>query len=99
MTKIIFGGLLLLLVTTGTMGCVASVYVPTPPPTAIVEVRPAIPFPEAIWIDGYWAHRHGNWVWVHGTWERRPWPEAVWISGHWQDTPKGWRWIPGRWRR
>ncbi|GAB4417370.1 MAG: hypothetical protein OHK0032_13410 [Thermodesulfovibrionales bacterium] len=77
-------------------GCVAEIR--TPPPPARVEVRPVAPFPDAVWIDGYWDFRHGGWVWIDGYWERRPRHGAVWVPGHWKETPRGWRWIPGYWR-
>lgn len=77
-------------------GCVAEIR--TPPPAARIEIRPVAPFPDAVWIDGYWDHRHGGWVWTDGYWERRPRPGAIWVPGHWHESPRGWRWTPGRWR-
>ena len=31
------------------------VYAPGPPPEPVVEVVPALPYPGAVWIGGYWA--------------------------------------------
>ena len=59
-----------LLMVTLVVGCVAYVpapapspyaaYAPGPPPEAIVEVAPAIPYPEAVWIGGFWAFHGGK---------------------------------------
>lgn len=27
------------------------------------------PHREAVWVHGYWHHRHHHWVWVPGHWE------------------------------
>ncbi|MGA2108689.1 MAG: hypothetical protein ABSH25_13715 [Syntrophorhabdales bacterium] len=75
-------------------GCI----VRTGPPPARVEVRPAVPYPEAVWIDGHWEHRYGEWVWNPGCWSRPPFPGAIWVPGHWRESPGGWRWVPGHWR-
>lgn len=97
MTKSCFKGVFLLMVMSVIIGCIA--YVPNPPPQAMVEVRPAVPFPEAVWIGGYWAHRYGNWVWVPGYWGRRPWAGAIWVPGYWRETPRGYHWVKGHWGR
>ncbi len=96
MRKNIIAVIILIVMFSVIAGCVAEIR--TPPPPARVEVAPAPPYPNAIWIEGYWQHRYGNWVWVSGYWARRPWPGAVWIPGHWRETPRGWRWVPGHWR-
>lgn len=96
-----------LLIFTLLAGCVAYVpapspyvaYAPGPPPEALVEVRPAIPYPEAVWLDGYWGYYGGNWGWRGGYWDRRPHPGAVWERGRWHhDGARGWGWRPGYWR-
>ena len=78
------------------VGCVATVR--TGPPPARVEIRPAVPYPEAVWVEGHWEFRHGEWMWSPGYWARAPFSGAVWIPGHWREDPGGWRWIPGHWR-
>ncbi len=89
------------------IGCVAyvpgpppdGVYVPGPPPEPLVDVRPAIPYPDAVWIGGYWGYHGGNWAWRRGYWDRRPHPGATWHSGRWHHHgPRGWGWRPGYWR-
>jgi hypothetical protein len=88
-------------------GCVAriaappphGIYAPGPPPDPIVEVRPAIPFPDAVWIGGWWIFSDGRWVWTPGRWERRPHPRAHWHPGYWHyEGPRGWVYRPGYWR-
>ncbi len=39
-------------------------------PTPYVEVVPAIPFPGALWIGGYWGWGGGKRQWVPGRWEQ-----------------------------
>jgi hypothetical protein len=39
-------------------------------PAPYVEVVPAIPFPGALWIGGYWGWGGGQRQWVPGRWEQ-----------------------------
>ena len=68
------------------------------PPEPIVEVRPATPFANAVWIPGYWQWNGYRHVWVGGHWSapRAGW---VWEPHHWQQTPRGWVHVRGHWRR
>ena len=96
MPKIIAGGLLALMLAVFDTGCVAVVR--TRPPEPRFEIRPARPYAEAVWIDGYWQSRHDNWIWIGGHWARRPRGAREWIPGHWVETRRGWTWKPGQWR-
>jgi hypothetical protein len=78
-------------------GCVAVVR--AHPPPARVEVRPAMPYPDAVWIGGYWQRQHNDWIWIGGRWARKPWPDAQWEPGFWTEKRGGWEWKPGHWRR
>ncbi len=53
-------------------GCVAygEAYIPVPPPLR-VEVIEVAPFPEAIWVPGYWGwhRRHREYRWAPGYWK------------------------------
>ena len=40
-------------------------------PAPRVEVRGRIPYPGAVWVQGHWNRRHGDWVWIPGHWSRR----------------------------
>jgi hypothetical protein len=68
------------------------------PPPEIVEVRPAAPWGNAVWIPGYWYWNGYRHVWVGGHWShgRAGW---AWEPHHWMRGPGGWRWAPGHWRR
>ena len=61
-----------------------------------VEVVPAIPFPGALWIGGYWGWSSGRHVWVPGRWEHpRPgyqWRPHAWVQqgGRWHLQAGGW---------
>ena len=86
----------LIVLMTSLSGCAASVR--TPPPPALVEVRPVVPFHGAIWIDGYYDHRHGRYTWVPGRYMNPPHRGAVWVPGHWQQHRRGWKWKKGYWK-
>ena len=53
-------------------GCVAygRAYVQPAPPPDEVEVIGIAPFPQAVWVPGYWQwhKRHREYRWVHGYW-------------------------------
>lgn len=48
----------------------ATVIVDTPPPAPYAEVVPAMPYPGAVWINGYWGWSGGRHHWVPGYYER-----------------------------
>ncbi len=97
MSRSIAAGLLVLMLALSHMGCVAVVR--TRPPEPRFEVRSAQPYPDAVWIEGYWQRRHDDWTWIGGRWERKPRGAREWIPGHWTETRRGWVWEPGHWRR
>jgi len=68
------------------------------PPASIVEVRPAAPFPNAIWIPGNWYWSGGRYSWVAGRWSA-PHRGHAWVPGRWQRHGHEWRFAPGHWRR
>ena len=74
----------------------SAVVVDVPPPAPYVEVVPAIPFPGAIWIGGYWGWSGGRHNWVPGRWDHpRPgyrWQPHAWVQqgGRWQLHGGGW---------
>jgi WXXGXW repeat (2 copies) len=68
------------------------------PPAPQVEVKPAPPQPDYVWIGGYW-----NWVgdrhtWVSGHWTP-PRPGHHWVAYEWVRQGDGWRLRPGHWVR
>ncbi len=74
------------------------IYVRFGPPAlkTVKVVRPAKPYPNAVWISGYWAYRNGHYVWVKGYWVK-PRPHYVFVRAHWQKTRYGWYFVPGHW--
>ena len=74
-----------------------TVIVSEAPPAPRVEVAPAAPGPEYVWVGGYWSWQ-GRWVWVPGHWATRPGPRSTWVAGHWAPRRRGYVWVPGHWR-
>lgn len=81
-----------------TTGCASRVvYVRQAPPVRKVEVRPARPFANAVWIDGHWRWNDRAYLWVPGHWVKVKKGKS-WVAGHWVRTRRGFRWVPGHWR-
>ncbi len=76
----------------------ATVAVAPPPP--VDEVPPSTPYPNAVWMSGYWAWRGdlGRHVWVAGHWGMPPQPGLAYMPPSWHATDNGsWYLMPGRW--
>lgn len=71
----------------------------TPPPPLRYEVRPAMPGPGYVWVDGYWRWDRGRYVWAPGVWQRPPYAGAYYTHGHWDHYPDGWHYHEGHWDR
>jgi hypothetical protein len=71
--------------------------VPDQPPAPIAEYIPAAPYPDYIWVGGFWGWRNG-WYWNGGHYARRPYHGAIWVSGGWGHVGSRWAWHGGRWR-
>lgn len=56
---------------------------PWAPPPLLVEPIPPQPYPEAVWVGGYWVW-HGNWVWARGRWSAPPRPEYHWVHPYYE---------------
>lgn len=67
------------------------------PPPPVAEYVPASPYPDYLWIGGYWGW-HGGWYWTAGHFSPRPRHGALWVSGGWARVGAGWAWHGGRWR-
>lgn len=74
------------------------VYVDRAPPPRRVEVIPARPGPEFVWIGGYWAWASREYVWTPGHWERPPRRRVHWVQGRWHKHGHEWYWEPGHWK-
>jgi hypothetical protein len=74
----------------------SQVVVDVAPPAPYVEVVPAIPYPGAIWIGGYWGWYGGRHQWYPGRWDRgRPgyqYRPHAWVNqgGRWHLHGGGW---------
>jgi len=90
--------LALVMLLTPLAGCVGTVRTP-PPSHHPVDMRPVAPFSGAIWIEGHYAYRHGNYVWVPGRYMRPPHEKSVWVPGYWKEHRRGWKWQEGHWEK
>ena len=78
----------------------AQIFVRIRPIAPVVIVKPPLPSPRHIWIDGEWRwnKKRGEYVWREGFWIE-PKPGRMWVPGFWEDGPGGSRWIAGHWKR
>ena len=70
---------------------------PPPPRREIIVARP---YPDAVWIPGYyrWNGRRHHYLWVRGRWARPPHAHAEWVEGHWEQRHNEWVYFEGRWK-
>ena len=77
----------------------ATVYAPMAPPAPYYAVQPVLPYPGAIWINGYWNWSGNRHHWVPGRYER-PRPGYRWQPHRWDRSPRGgWYLQGGGWVR
>jgi len=50
----------------------------------LVEILPDRPYPDAIWIGGYWVWE-GDWIWAHGRWAPPPQPGYGWVNPYYEN--------------
>lgn len=77
-------------------GCIVSSPRIAPPPGK-VEVIPARPGPNHVWIAGHWKWSGNAYVWAPGHWAKAK-PGKVWVPGHWERRGAHWVWKPGHWK-
>ena len=77
---------------------VPSVRVRVAPPAARVEVPPPRPSPDRVWIEGHWARRGNETVWMNGVWATPPDPSMVWEKESWNQRGRDWYYTEGHWR-
>jgi hypothetical protein len=53
-----------------------------PPPVVPVDVQPAAPGADAVWVPGSWTWRADGWIWHAGAWVIPP-PGASWSPWAW----------------
>jgi len=74
------------------------VYVQQAPPKKKTEIMVVKPYPNAVWISGYWKWnpRKHKYVWVKGHWEKAKYGRT-WKSGKWEKKHGGWIRVHGHW--
>lgn len=75
-----------------------AVVVDTPPPPPYAEVQPVMPYPGAVWVEGYWGWRSGRHHWVPGYWDR-PRPGYYHQPHRWEQRGGRWQLRLGGWIR
>lgn len=78
-----------------TLGTVAAVSAPNPPPAAPAETVPVSPGQNYQWVPGHFTLTNGQWNWMRGTWVVPPSNGAVWVDGRYDPATR--RWTPGHW--
>ena len=56
-----------------------------------------MPGPGYMWVDGFWAVRGNQYVWVPGHYERAPYDNAYWVHPHYDHYNRGWAYRDGYW--
>jgi hypothetical protein len=51
-----------------------------PPPPQVVQVLPATPGPEFVWVGGYWYPVGNHYKWHAGYWTRPAYAGARWVA-------------------
>ena len=74
------------------------VFVVAGPPADVVEVVPAQPGPEYVWVGGHYRWGGDRYVWMGGHWAQIPPGYHEWVAGHWGRREGGWVWVEGHWR-
>ena len=74
------GAALLMLAPRAEASWSVGVQIGAPPPPVRVVVVPARPYPEAVWVEGYWYPKGKHYRWRDGYWARPPYPGAIWVG-------------------
>ncbi|MEO8202104.1 MAG: hypothetical protein ABI679_16350, partial [Gemmatimonadota bacterium] len=96
--SILSGAGLLLILACATTPPPGRVYVVDRPPRNRVEVVPAAPGRDFIWIGGYWRRAGAGWDWAPGHFAERPGHRGHWVPGRWVHERRGWYFMEGHWR-
>jgi hypothetical protein len=73
---------------------------PPPPPQPADAYMGPPPFPNAVWINGYWAWTGQGYQWAAGHWiQAPPGGYTIYVAPHWRYRPDGtYVYIGGYWR-
>jgi hypothetical protein len=74
------------------------IVVDAPPPAPYTEVVPVMPYPGAVWINGYWGWNGGRHQWVPGYYDR-PRSGYRYEPHHWENRGGRWHLHVGGWIR
>ena len=74
------------------------IIVSQPPPAPKPETIGTRPFPQAVWISGYWNWGNGAYVWTPGSWIEPPTPNSDFVASHWEARDNGYAFCPGFWQ-
>jgi hypothetical protein len=69
-----------------------------PPPGPQEAPTSAQPFPEAVWVPGYYVWQNNQYTWTPGRWERPPQGRTIWVAPRWEKRDNGYAFIEGYWR-
>jgi len=69
------------------------------PPRPRREVVVEAPYPEAIWVAGYYRYDYdgGAYIWVPGSWQRPPHAGAYWIAPRYAHRGGRYGFVAGHW--
>ncbi len=68
------------------------------PPIIPYYVQPLCPYPDFIWIPGFWAWDPGfGYYWVPGMWAPAPFVGMLWTPGYWAWNDGMYFWYEGYW--
>lgn len=73
-------------------------YVDTPPPAPQEEVVGVAPYPNAVYVNGYWGWEGGRHVWHRGAWQHNR-PGYVYAPHRWEQRGNRYVMHRGGWRR
>jgi hypothetical protein len=62
------------------LGAQISIRIGPPPPPRVVHVRPPVPGPDYVWVEGYWYPVGNHYRWHEGYWTRAPYSGAYWVG-------------------
>jgi hypothetical protein len=68
------------------------------PPAERVEVIPASPGGDFVWVKGHWGWRGNEYAWVPGHWVVPERGFREWVPGRWEHDRGGWFYVDGHWR-
>jgi hypothetical protein len=67
------------------------------PPPERIEVIPAPPGGEHVWLKGHWVWRRDDYEWIPGRWARLEPGFREWVPGRWEHEQRGWLYVEGHW--